>query len=200
MPSDKGKRQTEQNPGKGLPAGQKPNNRRRTRRRARRVSNQVDRAAREAARAETAAAGKGEAELPPVGAPPPAAETAAAAADRPILPAWVASYTNHVKMALLRRDGMESLPESIPITGDDRVQVSLTQDTTAFPWRCLCRLDITSQNGNRYLGTGWLVSLQDRDHRGPLRLPPRRRGMGRRDHGDAGLRQRRRPVWLVHVQ
>jgi glutamyl endopeptidase len=120
-----------------------------------RVSNQAERQALESARpragAEAAPALKGEPELPFAGWP--AVEEAAAVG--PILPAWVASYTDPITLARLRSGVAQ--PEAIPSTGDDRQRVSDTEDTTAFPWRCLCRLDIASKNGHGYLGTGWLA-------------------------------------------
>jgi glutamyl endopeptidase len=37
---------------------------------------------------------------------------------------------------------------------EDRVQIT---NTTDFPWRCICSLVITAQDGNTAHGTGWLV-------------------------------------------
>lgn len=48
----------------------------------------------------------------------------------------------------------KSLSEVI-IGTDDRVRIS---PTTSFPWRAICSLRITAQNGNRFIGTGWLVA------------------------------------------
>jgi V8-like Glu-specific endopeptidase len=48
----------------------------------------------------------------------------------------------------------KSLSEVI-IGTDDRVRIS---PTTSFPWRAICSLRITAQNGSRFIGTGWLVS------------------------------------------
>ncbi|MBX2891304.1 MAG: serine protease [Saprospiraceae bacterium] len=47
-----------------------------------------------------------------------------------------------------------SLTEVI-IGTDDRVRIN---PTTSFPWRAICALRITAANGNRYIGTGWLIS------------------------------------------
>ncbi len=157
------KRKTNQSPGsEGLTAGRAPSPRPAppTAVRSIRVSNQAERAAREVGQArggaEAAHRLKGEPELPFRGWPAVAEAVAEAAAGLPLLPAWVASYTNPTTLALLGRRALEAQPESIP-AGDDRQRVADTQDTTAFPWRCLCRLDITSANGRRYLGTGWLA-------------------------------------------
>jgi V8-like Glu-specific endopeptidase len=161
MPGDKSQstRVTKQSEGKSPPTPKGKRGPAPARQKANRVSNREVREAREAARAEAAGAGKGEAELPSAGGRPSdrLAAVVEAAADRPVLPAWVASYTNHGTMALLRRTGTQPSAESIPQTGDDRQRVSDTEDVTAFPWKCLCRLDIYSQNGNAYLGTGWLA-------------------------------------------
>ncbi len=43
----------------------------------------------------------------------------------------------------------KSLSEVI-IGTDDRVRIS---PTTSFPWRAICSLRITAQNGNRFIGT-----------------------------------------------
>ncbi len=126
--------------------------------RAVRVSNRAEREARRGPRGQEGAEmaqGIGEPELPPVAPPPPS--DAEAAPDQPILPAWVASYTNSASMAILRKHGPELMAEAIP-AGDTRRKVADTEDTTAFPWRCLCRLDILASDGTRWLGTGWFAS------------------------------------------
>jgi V8-like Glu-specific endopeptidase len=38
---------------------------------------------------------------------------------------------------------------------DDRTRVNATDQ---YPWRCICSLLITAQNGSSWIGTGWLVS------------------------------------------
>lgn len=48
----------------------------------------------------------------------------------------------------------KSLSEVI-IGTDDRVRIT---PTTSFPWRSICALRITAQNGARFLGTGFLVA------------------------------------------
>lgn len=42
----------------------------------------------------------------------------------------------------------------VVIGPDDRTQVT---NTTAIPWRRICSLLITSADGNRWIGTGWLI-------------------------------------------
>jgi V8-like Glu-specific endopeptidase len=44
-------------------------------------------------------------------------------------------------------------PENV-IGGDQRVAV---EDATAYPWRCVCWLEIETQDELRFLGTGWLA-------------------------------------------
>jgi glutamyl endopeptidase len=51
-------------------------------------------------------------------------------------------------------DNQTSIQEAI-IMADDRVKI---EDTTVFPFRWLCRLEITSATGARWLGTGWFIS------------------------------------------
>jgi glutamyl endopeptidase len=55
------------------------------------------------------------------------------------------SYDNHE--ALLRTE--------VIIGTDDRVRVG---NTTVYPWRAICGLKITAANGQRYIGTGWMIS------------------------------------------
>jgi V8-like Glu-specific endopeptidase len=123
-----------------------------------RVSNREERALRAPKGAEAARQGIGEPELPPL-APKAATEAILVPGRRPILPAWVASYTNPGTITLMRKaltssQGPEAAPEDSPI-GETRQRVS---DTTQFPWRCLCRLDIQAVDGSLWLGTGWFAS------------------------------------------
>jgi V8-like Glu-specific endopeptidase len=37
---------------------------------------------------------------------------------------------------------------------DDRVRI---RNTTAAPWSGICQLNITAENGSRFVGTGWLI-------------------------------------------
>lgn len=46
------------------------------------------------------------------------------------------------------------LANEVIIGNDDRVRVT---NTTSFPWRAICALMITAANGNRFIGTGFLV-------------------------------------------
>lgn len=49
-----------------------------------------------------------------------------------------------------------SQPFSEVIIGtDDRVRVG---NTTVYPWRAICGLKITAANGQRFIGTGWLIA------------------------------------------
>ncbi len=42
------------------------------------------------------------------------------------------------------------------ITGtDDRIRVT---NTAAYPWRAICALSITADDGSQFIGTGWLIS------------------------------------------
>lgn len=41
------------------------------------------------------------------------------------------------------------------IGADNRVRIN---PTTTYPWRAICALKITAQNGTKWIGTGWLVS------------------------------------------
>lgn len=53
-------------------------------------------------------------------------------------------------------DAPETMMKPEVIIGtDDRVRVTAT---TSFPWRAICALRITAANGQRFIGTGWLVS------------------------------------------
>jgi V8-like Glu-specific endopeptidase len=72
-----------------------------------------------------------------------------------LLDAWHATYSPAATWALLRqrRAMAESVPEVI-VDQDDREPVTNTGD---FPWRCICSLLITAQDGTRWLGTGWLA-------------------------------------------
>jgi V8-like Glu-specific endopeptidase len=43
----------------------------------------------------------------------------------------------------------------VVLADDDRQQVT---NTTDFPWRCICFLVITAQDGSRWVGSGWLAN------------------------------------------
>ncbi len=43
----------------------------------------------------------------------------------------------------------------VVIGADDRVRITAT---TATPWSGICHLSITARNGQRFLGTGWLIA------------------------------------------
>jgi glutamyl endopeptidase len=75
---------------------------------------------------------------------------------RPIDAYW-ASYGTAVERAVVRSQADQQtkvMLESI-IGTDDRTKVTAVDQ---YPWRCICSLLITAQNGTQYLGTGWLVA------------------------------------------
>jgi V8-like Glu-specific endopeptidase len=65
-----------------------------------------------------------------------------------LLDAFYASYGN------LKSEALRQIQEVI-IGADNRVRIS---PTTTYPWRAICALKITAQNGTRWIGTGWLIS------------------------------------------
>jgi glutamyl endopeptidase len=86
-------------------------------------------------------------------------ETESAASSTAIVPAGatevaapgnLGSYAN-VDMAALQKGTGES---SIIVGSDERARVV---DTTAFPWRTVCKLIVTFKNGQKFSGTGTLV-------------------------------------------
>ena len=50
---------------------------------------------------------------------------------------------------------LDRMMQEVVLGVDNRVRV---QNTTIFPWRAICGLRITAANGQRFIGTGWLVS------------------------------------------
>lgn len=71
------------------------------------------------------------------------------------LDAYWASYKTPLERAQERARIARKAPLLEVILGrDDRVRVTNTQD---YPYRCICSLLITAQNGSMYVGTGWLV-------------------------------------------
>lgn len=84
------------------------------------------------------------------------AEAAAAPEEEKyLLDAWHAEYSDAGQRAMMlaQAEGQESVLE-IVIGADDRVRVT---NVTAFPWRVICSLQITAQDGSRWIGTGWLI-------------------------------------------
>ena len=84
----------------------------------------------------------------------PSASQAAAnpqPASKPLDAYW-ASYGSPVARAVARFP--ELAPERV-IGQDDRVKITATED---YPWRCICALRMTDQQGQGWIGTGWLVS------------------------------------------
>lgn len=65
-----------------------------------------------------------------------------------VLDAFYASY-GHLKNEALRQI------REVIIGADNRVRIN---PTTSYPWRAICSLKITAQNGTRWIGTGWLIS------------------------------------------
>ena len=74
-------------------------------------------------------------------------------AGRPIDAYW-ASFGTAVERAQVRAKVDYKIMESI-IGTDDRVRVT---NNEVYPWRCICSLLITAQNGSQWIGTGWLVA------------------------------------------
>jgi V8-like Glu-specific endopeptidase len=65
-----------------------------------------------------------------------------------LLDAFYASYSELIPEA-------KQQMEEVIIGTDNRVRIN---PTTSYPWRAICALKITAQNGSRWIGTGWLVS------------------------------------------
>jgi len=74
--------------------------------------------------------------------------TSLSGSETQLLDAFYASYS------VLITEAKEHMAEVI-IGQDNRVRIS---PTTSYPWRAICALKITAQNGSRWIGTGWLVS------------------------------------------
>lgn len=77
-------------------------------------------------------------------------------AAKPIDAYW-ASYGTAVERlnARTRADRQTKAMYEVILGSDDRIKVN---NTTAYPWRCICSLLITAQNGKQFIGTGWLVA------------------------------------------
>lgn len=60
------------------------------------------------------------------------------------------------QVALATARSRETAPRVLEliIGTDDRVQVASTRE---YPWRCVCELRITAQDGSQWSGTGWLA-------------------------------------------
>lgn len=104
--------------------------------------------------AETAAAPRGETELPFKGWPAPA-ETAPARRGR-LLDAWHATFSSPLTIGLLksRPPVVEAAMEYVSVP-DDRMPVS---NTTDFPYRCIAMLISYAPDGTVWGGTGWFAS------------------------------------------
>lgn len=76
------------------------------------------------------------------------------------LDAYWASYGTAAERAQERlrvstRSGVsERVLYEVILGTDDRTMIT---DTDQYPWRCICSLLITAQNGSGWIGTGWLV-------------------------------------------
>ena len=70
--------------------------------------------------------------------------------DEQPLDAFYASYGHLIPEALQQR--MEVI-----IGSDNRVRIN---PATSYPWRAICALKITAQNGSKWIGTGWLISAR----------------------------------------
>jgi V8-like Glu-specific endopeptidase len=68
-----------------------------------------------------------------------------------LLDAFYASYKELIPEAL------KQIQQEVIIGPDNRVRIN---PTTGYPWRAVCALKITAQNGSRWIGTGWLVSAR----------------------------------------
>lgn len=106
------------------------------------------------------ALGRGEAEAAPgvreaVATPPapPKPRPEAAAPPQEALDAYFGSYGGAEVAALLRAVPQPAV--EVVIGTDDRVEVG---NTEAYPWRCICSLNIQAADGRAFIGTGWLVS------------------------------------------
>ena len=70
------------------------------------------------------------------------------------LPALFGSYSD-AEMKALFPQMRESDLQEVVIGPDNRVRIN---PTTTFPWRAICSLKITARNGQRFIGTGWLIA------------------------------------------
>jgi V8-like Glu-specific endopeptidase len=81
----------------------------------------------------------------------------AARGERQPLDAWYAAYADPATiehMAYRQQELTRTIIEVV-IGADDRVRIN---NTTAFPWCCICSLNITAADGSTWNGTGWLVA------------------------------------------
>ena len=74
--------------------------------------------------------------------------TSLSGSEAQLLDAFYASYSELIPEA-------KQQMEEVIIGTDNRVRIN---PTTSYPWRAICALKITAQNGSRWIGTGWLVS------------------------------------------
>ena len=81
----------------------------------------------------------------------------AARAERQPLDAWYASYADPatIERMTYRQHELTRAVIEVVIGADDRVKIN---NTTVYPWRCICSLDITAADGSTWIGTGWLVA------------------------------------------
>jgi V8-like Glu-specific endopeptidase len=67
---------------------------------------------------------------------------------------WASNHTPLERAQERMRIVQAAMSEAI-IGTDERTRVTNTQD---YPFRCICSLLITANNGSQYIGTGWLVA------------------------------------------
>ncbi|MEM7132649.1 MAG: serine protease [Chloroflexota bacterium] len=72
-----------------------------------------------------------------------------------LLDAWHAEYSDAITRTILRQPDAVGGALEVLIGKDDREQI--TGKTNAYPWRCICSLKITANDGSNWIGTGWLV-------------------------------------------
>lgn len=74
-----------------------------------------------------------------------------------VLDAWYAEFGDRwiVDALQRRKDVASALLREVVIGQDDRVHIT---NTSVFPWRAICSLEITAADGSRWIGTGWFTS------------------------------------------
>jgi V8-like Glu-specific endopeptidase len=82
------------------------------------------------------------------------AEMAPALDEDLLLDAWYAEYGDPSTRLILRQPELTGSVLEVVIGEDDRLQVK--EQTASYPWRCICSLRITANDGTMWIGTGWL--------------------------------------------
>lgn len=71
-----------------------------------------------------------------------------------LLDAWYGEFAHPgVSVVLQQLEVARTMAEAVSAT-DDGVLIT---DTRAYPWRCVCALNITAADGSVWIGTGWLA-------------------------------------------